>query len=234
MELYNFKTAYTQARDLYGVELKALEFENIGLIAWDRIGNKQYRLYRYEVEPTKDSLGDYYIDLPCNVDIIESVTGLYEDASETSNIGNYGMNQNRAVENYIETGKRNTNNLYSPGKFVKYTVEENRLRIGSKFSKIFILYKGIIVDEEGLPFLNVKELDAIAVFCAYSSMFKNALVTKDSASMQMAQLLEQKWKSLCSQARIQMYLNQNDMDEILNVSVGWDRKRFGKSFKPIR
>jgi hypothetical protein len=24
------------------------------------------------------------------------------------------------------------------------------------------------------------------------------------------------------------------MDEILNVAVSWDRKRFGKSFKPIR
>jgi hypothetical protein len=24
------------------------------------------------------------------------------------------------------------------------------------------------------------------------------------------------------------------MDEILNVSTSWDRKRFGKSFKPIR
>ena len=65
-------------------------------------------------------------------------------------------------------------------------------------------------------------------------MFKAALVTKDASSMQMAQLLEQKWKSLCTQARIPEYLNQNDMDEILNVSSSWDRKRFGKSFKPIR
>jgi hypothetical protein len=24
------------------------------------------------------------------------------------------------------------------------------------------------------------------------------------------------------------------MDEILNVATSWDRKRFGKSFKPVR
>jgi DNA-binding TFAR19-related protein (PDSD5 family) len=52
--------------------------------------------------------------------------------------------------------------------------------------------------------------------------------------MQLAQILEQKWKSLCSQARIPEYINQNEMDEILNVGSSWDRKRFGKSYKPVR
>jgi hypothetical protein len=30
------------------------------------------------------------------------------------------------------------------------------------------------------------------------------------------------------------YINQNEMDEILNVATSWDRKRFGRSFKPVR
>ena len=46
--------------------------------------------------------------------------------------------------------------------------------------------------------------------------------------------LEQNWKTLCTQARVPDFINQNEMDEILNVSVSWDRKRFGKSFKPIK
>jgi hypothetical protein len=52
--------------------------------------------------------------------------------------------------------------------------------------------------------------------------------------MQLAQLLDVKWKNLCTQSRVPDYINQNEMDEILNVSTSWDRKRFGKSFKPIR
>lgn len=52
--------------------------------------------------------------------------------------------------------------------------------------------------------------------------------------MQLAQMLEQKWKLLCTQARVPDYINQNEMDEILNVMTSWDRKRFGRSFKPIR
>ena len=49
----------------------------------------------------------------------------------------------------------------------------------------------------------------------------------------MSQVSEQKWKNLCTQARIPDYMNQNEMDEVLNVATSWDRKRFGKSFKPI-
>ena len=65
-------------------------------------------------------------------------------------------------------------------------------------------------------------------------MFKKALLTRDGASMQLAQILEQKWLKLCTQARVPDYINQNEMDEILNVATSWDRKRFGKSFKPIK
>jgi hypothetical protein len=57
MRDYSFNTAYTHARELYGLELDPDVFESIGLIAWDRIGNKAYRLYRYSTQPLEDSLG---------------------------------------------------------------------------------------------------------------------------------------------------------------------------------
>ena len=60
-----------------------------------------------------------------------------------------------------------------------------------------------------------------------------ALITNDPSTFQLAQSLEQKWKIKCTQSRV-TELNQNEIDEILNVSVSWDRKRFGKSFKSIR
>ena len=82
--------------------------------------------------------------------------------------------------------------------------------------------------------LNEKEVDAVAAFCAYSDTFKKALITKDQATFAMAKELEQMWKTKCSQARVPDYINQNEMDEILNAANSWDRKRFGKSFKPYR
>lgn len=82
--------------------------------------------------------------------------------------------------------------LYASGKFIKYRQEGNQIFLSDKFDVVNILYRGFIVDEEGLPSLTDKELDAVAVFCAYTDMFKKALISRDSASMQFAQLLEQK------------------------------------------
>jgi len=35
-----FHSAYSQANLLYGLEMNPEDFEEIGLIAWNRIGNK--------------------------------------------------------------------------------------------------------------------------------------------------------------------------------------------------
>lgn len=231
---YPFKTAYTQARELYGLELNPDEFESIGLTAWSRIGNKKCKVYKYQVVPTLSVLNEWYIDLPCNVDEIEAITANYEDYQKTTPTNLAGNNQNGWIEGYIETRKYNTGMLYASGKFIKYRQEGNQIFLSDKFDVVNILYRGFIVDEEGLPSLTDKELDAVAVFCAYTDMFKKALISRDSASMQFAQLLEQKWLKLCTQARLPDYINQNEMDEILNVGSSWDRKRFGRSFKPIK
>ena len=231
---YSFHTAYTQARELYGLELNPDEFESIGLTAWGKIGNKKYRLYKYQVVPTKSELNEYYVDLPCNVDCIEAVTTNYEEYQKTTPTTLAGNNQNGWIEGYVETRKYNTGKLYVSGKFIKYREENNKIILSDRFQVVNILYKGYVVDDDGLPYLSEKEVDAIAVFCAYTDMFKKALLTRDGASMQLAQILEQKWLKLCTQARVPDYINQNEMDEILNVATSWDRKRFGKSFKPIR
>lgn len=234
MSQYPFKTAYSHARELYGLELNPDEFESLGMIAWDRIGNRQYKLYKYQVEPSQNDLEEWYVDLPCNVDIIEAVTADYEDYQKTSNQFLAGHTQNGWIETYIETRKYNTGMLYPSGKYIKYSREGNRLKLADKFNVVNILYKGFIADDEGLPYLNSKELEAIAAFCAYSYNFRVGIATRDQATIQIAQMLEQKWKSFCTQARVPEYINQNEMDEILNVATSWDRKRFGKSFKPIR
>lgn len=234
MKEYSFYTAYTQAKELYGLELKPDEFETLGLIAWGKIGNNRYNLYKYQITPEKSMTGEYYIDLPCNVDIIEAVTADYEDYQLTSPTTVAGNNQNGWVEGYTESRKYNTNSLYVSGKYIKYRQEGNRIYLSNSFNKVNILYKGFIVDETGLPKLTEGELDAIAGFCAFAHTRKQAIMTRDQNTMQLALNLELNWKLLCTQARVPEYINQNEMDEILNVASSWDRKRFGKSFKPVR
>lgn len=234
MQTYPFKTAYTQARELYGLELNPDEFETLGLIAWDKIGNKQYKLYKFQSEPDKTTSDEYYLDLPCNVDIIEAVTTNYEDYQKTTPTTISSNNQSGWIEDYVENRRYNTSALYMPGKFIKYRQEGNRIYLADKFNQVNVLYKGVVVDDEGLPFLNGKELDAIAGFCQFVDLRKKATVNRDMQLMQMIPYWENNWKLLCTQARVPDYINQNEMDEILNVSSSWDRKRFGKSFKPIK
>lgn len=67
----NFQSAYAQANLLYGIELAPEEFEEIGLIAWNKIGNRQTKLYRYRCKIDCETLT---VTLPCNCDFVEAVT----------------------------------------------------------------------------------------------------------------------------------------------------------------
>lgn len=61
------------------------------------IGNKHTRLYRYTTD-TEDAK----IELPCNIDIIESVHIPWEDAQTTSDITIFPIVQNEYYEQYTE------------------------------------------------------------------------------------------------------------------------------------
>lgn len=229
---YPFYTAFTQAFELYGLELQPDEFETMGVTAWERIGNKQYKLYKMSAEPESIGNCEWKVDLPCNADIIEAVTRDGEDWGYTSN---QSRRQNKGgVEHYIEDAKVQTNSLYISGGYVPYRKEDNSLIFDTGYKNINILYKGFVTDEEGLPLLTIKEVDAIAAFCAYASDFKAARVSRDRSTMELAMMMKQSWEKLCTQARIPSYINQNQMNEILDVATSWDRKRFGRSFKPLR
>ena len=83
--------------------------EEIGLVAFDMIGNKRTRLYRASLEVGEDGSAA----LPCNCDIIEAVTYCGpEDWSYTSNIHEYGDIQSSYTENYIEGQKTFLDPLY--------------------------------------------------------------------------------------------------------------------------
>jgi hypothetical protein len=89
--------------------------------------------------------------------------------------------------------------LYISGRYVHYERVGNKLYLDGKyFGKIFILYKGTILDEDGLPEITEEEANAIAAFCAYYSKFKEAIKTNNKAALEMSTILQNKWRVLCS------------------------------------
>jgi hypothetical protein len=226
-----FHAAYSQANLLYGLDISPETFEEIGLIAWDKIGNKQYRLYRYVADIDKQTLS---IELPCNCDEVEAVTYSFEDWNYTTNTTVNGDYQSQFIEQYIEGRKLYEHPFYISGKYAKYEKVGDTLYFDKDYGRVMILYKGFVLDDVGLPYLNPKEVDAIACYCAMTQKFKEGWSLNNQGMLQEAQLLEQRWQKLCDEARIPMYISQNEMNQILDAKSSWNRKLFNKSYKPIK
>lgn len=225
----NFYQVLNHANLLYGLEINEDDAVEIGLIAWNKIGNKQCRLYRYITNIDKDTLS---VELPCNCDEVEAVTYGFEDWNYTTSDTVNGDYNSLFTEHYIEGRKGFKNAFYSSGRFVKYERVNDTLYFEENYGPIQILYKGVELDDDELPYLTEKEVDAIACYLAFTKRFKEGWATHNTQMIQEAQLLEQRWQKLCDAARVK-YLNQNDMDKILDAKHRFNRKIFNKAYKPV-
>lgn len=227
MKLHNIKAAYSIANTLYGVNVGEDEFEDLALHAWQLIGNKHSRLYRYTT-CTKNRR----IKLPCNAEYVEAVTLPQEDAQLSSNVSDVPIYENSYIEKRNEHGKYSLNPLYAAGVLVSYREEGDDLVFDRDYHSVTILYHGVLVDnEDGLPLVSDKELTAVAAYVAYASMYRQSLVLKNGNILQLAQTLKNDWLRACNDARVPAYVSQNEMNDILDVMTRWDRKSYGKSYK---
>lgn len=228
MNRNNFKSVYSQAHILYGTTLDTTNFEDIALSGWELIGNRQTTLYKYTT-----STEHRKIQLPCNVDVIEAVFAPFVDAQTSTNYSIYPNIYNRWIEEYIESWKNNKSVFYDKGALLKYRQEGDYLVFDRDYPNVTILYHGIVVDEEGLPYLTDKEVQALAAYCAYIDIYKKSLVQKDGNLFQLATAVKSDWLRLCNSARIPNHLSQNELNDVLDVKTRWDRKIYSKNFKPI-
>lgn len=229
MTLYHLNSAFTLVDTLYGIEVNSDTFEDLALSAWELIGNKHTRLYRYIGDTSNQEL-----KLPCNVTDIESVHIPVVDAQITDPAIDYGNIDAVFTELYIDAWAKNKDPFYNKGKLVKYKDGGDRLYFTRDYKRVMVVYHGVQVDsEDGLPMINEKEMKAIAAFIAYTETFKDALRRKDKNSLVIAQTLKEEWLRRCNAARIPNHLSQNDMNSILDCKFRMDHKYFGKSLKPI-
>lgn len=227
--LNNFNAAYSLAESLYGVSALEDDFEDIALEGWSRIGNKHTRLYRYI-----GNVVDGKLELPCNVDVIESVHVPIPDAQMTSSSTDFSAIPSLWTEGYIDFWNWHEDPYWTRGKLVKYDEGDGVLYFSHDYKRVMVVYHGILMDDETqLPLLNDKELAAVAAWVAYVTLYKEGIRKRDGNIIKLAQVVQQDWLRLCNAARIPEHFTQNDMDRILDVKVRWDRKQYGKSLKPI-
>lgn len=231
MSLNDFHYAMSLMETLYGITMQEDQFEEIALVGWNLIGNKRTRLYRYS---TCVSNCDEGVQLPCNADILEAVTTDFEEWNYSTNDTPNGDINSAFVESYIEHRKAFRDPLYASGKFIRYERVGDMLYFDRPHGKINILYKGLILDDDGLPKITDKEASALATYCAYVSKFKEGLMTNNPNIIQLANALKQQWSVQCDQARVGHYMSQNEWDEVLDAKTSWNRKIHGKSLKVYR
>lgn len=226
----DFNYIYTVANSLYGLELEPEQFEELGLTAWNLIGNKTVRLYNYSADISCDDLS---VQLPCNCDIIEAVTYNHEDWNYSTNKTVNGDYNSQFTEQYIEARKLYQAPLYISGKYAKYERVGDTLYFDKDYGKVNILYKGIILDEDGLPQVNEKEALAIATYIAFATKQKQGWITNNQNIIQLAQYLYQQWLKYCDSARVPLSIDQNTMNQVLDAKSSWNRKVYNKAYKPI-
>lgn len=233
----NFHYINVLLDSFYGIEMGNEEVEEMGLIAWGRIGNRNTKLYKYTacINPH-----DLSVTLPCNAAMddqgrkcVELVTTQWEDWSTVTNYSENGDNNTSFIETQIESEKQYQSAYYLPGKVLKFEEVGDKLYFTHNYGKVNILYKGIIADEEGLPELSDKEAMAIATFIAYSEKFKEGLRTNNQNITNQAIQLQKIWLQQCDQARVTS-LNQNDMNQILEIKGSWDRSAYGRGYKGLK
>ena len=121
--------------------------------------------------------------------------------------------------------------LYARGKFIKYERVGNMLYFDRPHGKVNILYRGVILDDDGLPEVTDKEALALATYCAYVIKFKEGIKTNNPNMIQFAESLRRQWLTRVDQARNDYYMSQNEWDQVLDAKTSWNRKSFGKSLK---
>lgn len=231
MNYNDFHYSLSLLETLYDISIPEEQFEEIALTGWGLIGNKRTKLYRYSVCVDRCSDG---IELPCNADILEAVTTDFEEFNYVTNDTVNGDIHSAWTEAYIESRKAFRDPLYASGKFIKYERVGNKLYFDRPYGRINILYKGLVLDDNGLPEITDKEAMALATYCAYILKFKEGIRTNNSNIIQLAEILRRKWNTQCDQARIDYEMSQNEWDQVLDAKTSWNRKLHGKSLKIFR
>ena len=219
---------------LYSIEIEDEDMEELGLIAWGLIGNKNTKLYRVRltIDPTDNS-----VTLPCNAfgddGCVELVTSSWEDWERVTNKTFNGNIDTAFVETSIEAEKHYQSPWYLPGKVLKYEQVDDKLYFTHNYGTVNVLYKGVLADENGLPKITTKEATAIATFIAYTMKFKESLITVNPNLSKQADQLYNLWLKQRDQATI-TYINQNDYNNIMDIAHSWDRHVYGKGHKMIK
>ena len=79
---------------------------------------------------------------------------------------------------------------YTEEKLLKYKYSGNRLQFDKDYTNILVKYHGVLMDDNDLPLVNSKEVNAIAAYVAYAVTYKEGLMKKDGNIINLANTMK--------------------------------------------
>tara|TARA_R110002012_G_scaffold290252_2_gene483816 strand:+ start:86 stop:859 length:774 start_codon:yes stop_codon:yes gene_type:complete len=191
------------------------------------------------------------IKLPCNCEYVEAVslgavnTGSYDDivitdadtnsitVSSSSSIMSDVLNDPRITKNDITKSQ-----LHPKGTLVPYEIDSSGCDKVLLFDNsligesINVIYKAILMDEDGNPLISMKEADAIAHKMAFMVTQKKYFMDPNNNGIsRLLAYIKPESERKAAAAKIPEYLSQNFWDRLLKAKVSMDRKVFYSSSK---
>lgn len=234
-----FLTAKSISHDRCAVSMDEDTFIELGWMAFKELGNVAIINYMYKGQVEQGGI----VRLPGNVEFIEAVTTMnipFTTLADSYQLYDSGIPLDNWFfqQEMLNSTSRNfsvqATNMVSPGELVSYEwVDKEHIVVTNSHlvgSDVYVLYKGIMVDDQCLPLLTHREALAIGFRVAFYKTERDLFMGKPNAPVIMGYVKPES-ERLLRAASIPEKLNQNQMDAALDAKTSWDRKGFGRSFK---
>jgi len=239
----NFLNAKFLLKDLTGITMTDEDFIEKAYRGYRKIGNIATATYKY-----KGKVENQKIKLPCNIEFMESLSTGDIILDSINDIIFVSENPNGPITNqyyypdilaFDNINKINLSrtNLHPTGTFVPYEIigKNEYLLVNEKLEgeELLVIYRGQVLDEDGLPSLTAKEVEALAYYVAYLEVQKRIFM-KEPGMADMFAIVKPEYIRTMAAAKIPEYVSQNFWDQLLSANTRMDRKTFGNSYRLLR
>lgn len=240
---YDFMYGKFLLMRLFNIDLHADDYVEDAYNVFRDIGN--IAIAHHAFRCTADEMGE--VILPCNVEFIEAVTtnqkiehdGLLINISQPE----LTYNPNSFIPGIITSKDLPEDFFYTElhpaGDFIPYELIGNkggkkiRVQEESAGKEITVIYRGIVMDDDGNPCITRKEADAIAYKIAFMETQKKTFLGDPQASSLLSYIKGESATKMQS-AKIPEYLSQNFLNSLLDAKVSHGRKIFNSSYKTLK
>ena len=233
-----FLTAKIKSTQLYALDMKEDDFIETAYDVWRSIGNIATVMNTYFVQVPSD----FIIELPSAAEFIESVTIVNElgvidsfdsGGSKDRNVFAFQERSNLPgiQESLSKTNGKDTNYIMMSNNSIKFTSADAVNR------DVKIVYKSLDLDPDGLPFLNDKEVAAIAAEVAKRDLVRKGFMgvgMKDKSALTLLQYITAEADRLMTAAKMDEKITHDAINKLMDINSSWDRKQYGQRFNFLR